>query len=130
MGLDKHARLAVTLFAALSGSVAMATPANVFAFSSRLNADSSLDGPWSARVHLAAGPAASGALFPSAERAAPTLTLAQQKKKASPAEVCAAKCDKGYRYCYSQGNQVGKPYVTGGQPCQEQKDMCLRACPT
>jgi len=101
MRLDKHAHLAVAVFAAFMGSAATAAPASALAFSSPLNAERT-----------------------------PMLTLAKQQKKASPAEVCAAKCDKGYRYCYSQGNQIGKPYVTGGQPCDEQKLMCMRACPT
>ena len=42
--------------------------------------------------------------------------------------ACKARCRKAYRRCYSQGNQIGKPYVTGGQPCSEQKLMCMRAC--
>lgn len=42
--------------------------------------------------------------------------------------ACKAQCRKAYRRCYSQGNQIGKPYVTGGEPCSEQKVMCLRAC--
>ncbi len=42
--------------------------------------------------------------------------------------ACKAQCRKDYRRCYSQGNQVGKPKVTGGQTCSEQKVMCLRAC--
>jgi len=59
----------------------------------------------------------------------PQLTLVKNTQKASPAEVCAAKCKKAYRYCYSRGNQIGKPYVTGGESCREQKLMCMRACP-
>lgn len=42
--------------------------------------------------------------------------------------ACKAQCRTAYRRCYSQGNQVGKPYVTGGEPCSEQKVMCMRAC--
>jgi hypothetical protein len=129
MRLDRRTQWALTLFAAFIGSAAMATPATFSAFSSLLNADGSLNGPRSAGVQFAAGPAAAGAAFQSAERP-PLLTLAKTKKQASPAEACAAKCDKAYRYCYSQGAQAGKPDVPGGQPCQEQKDTCLRACPT
>ena len=124
---DKRAYLAVTLFATFMGSAAVAAPGS--AFSNRLNADSSLHGPWSAGVQLAVifGPTASVSALQSAERT-PKLTLVK-KKKASAAEVCAAKCDKAYQRCYSQGSKVGTPEVQGGQPCQEQKDMCLRACP-
>jgi hypothetical protein len=124
---DKRAYLAVTLLATFMGSAAVAAPGP--AFSNRLNADSSLRGPWSAGVQLAVifGPTASEPALQSAERT-PKLTLVK-KKKASAAEVCAAKCDKAYRRCYSQGNKAGTPEVQGGQPCQEQKDMCLRACP-
>ncbi len=133
MRVDKRAHRALTLFVALIGSAAMAAPSGDFAFSSPLNADNFANGPWSAGVQLAmiSGPAASGAALQPAERA-PQLTLAKQQKtqkKGSAAAVCAAKCDKAYRYCYSQGNQIGKPYVTGGQPCDEQKLMCMRACP-
>ncbi|MFO1104283.1 MAG: hypothetical protein U1E20_15420 [Methylocystis sp.] len=42
--------------------------------------------------------------------------------------ACKAQCRKAYRRCYSQGNQIGKPYVTGGEPCSEQQVMCMRAC--
>ena len=129
MRRDKRAYLAVTLFATFMGSAAGAAPATGSAFSNRLNADSSLDGPWSAGVQLAVifAPTASESALQSAERT-PKLTLVK-KKKASAAEVCAAKCDKAYQRCYSQGNKAGTPEVQGGQPCQEQKDMCLRACP-
>ena len=50
---SKRAYLAVTLFATFMGSAAGAAPATGSAFSNRLNADSSLDGPWSAGVQLA-----------------------------------------------------------------------------
>lgn len=72
------------------------------------------------------GTAAAGFGLQSVERPH-QLTLVKQKL--SDKEVCAAKCRKAYRYCYSRGNQIGKPYVTGGQPCSEQKLMCMRACP-
>jgi len=129
MRCDRRVYFAVTLFATFMGIAAMAAPGTGWAFSSPPNADSSLDGPWSAGVQLAviSGPAAAGSALQSAERT-PNLMLAK-KKKASAADVCAAKCDKAYRRCYSQGNKVGTPEVHGGEPCQEQKDMCLRACP-
>jgi len=102
MRLGKRAYAAVTALAACMGSAAMAAPANDWGF---LNAASSLNG--------------TGA----------QLTLVKNTQNASPADLCAAKCKKAYRYCYSRGNQIGKPYVTGGQPCSEQKLMCMRACP-
>ena len=125
---DEHAHLALALFAAFMAGVAMAASLNVSSFSSALNADRCPDETWSAGVQLAvaSAPLALETAPQSAERT-PTLTLAKQK--AAPAEVCAAKCDKAYRYCYSQGSQVGKPGVAGGPLCQEQKDECLRACP-
>ncbi|HYA80725.1 MAG TPA: hypothetical protein VED87_07345 [Methylocystis sp.] len=68
----------------------------------------------------ATGSALSSSLFPSA------YTLA--KAGAPDFYSCKAKCRKDYRRCYSEGNQVGKPYVTGGQPCSEQRVTCIRAC--
>ncbi len=49
--------------------------------------------------------------------------------KSSDQLACEAQCRKAYRRCYSQGNKIGTPEVHGGQPCSEQKVMCLRACP-
>ncbi len=46
----------------------------------------------------------------------------------SDLRACKAQCRKDYRRCYSQGNKVGTPYVSGGEPCSEQKTMCYRAC--
>ncbi|MGD9543966.1 MAG: hypothetical protein AB7F41_11080 [Methylocystis sp.] len=58
---------------------------------------------------------------------APSYVLAKAGG-ASNLAACKAQCRKAYRRCYSQGNQIGKPYVTGGEPCSEQKVMCMRAC--
>ena len=58
---------------------------------------------------------------------APSYVLAKAGG-ASNLAACKAQCRKAYRRCYSQGNQVGKPDVSGGEPCSEQKVMCLRAC--
>jgi len=58
---------------------------------------------------------------------APGYTLAKASAS-SDLRACKARCRKDYRRCYSEGNQVGKPYETGGQPCSEQKVECMRAC--
>jgi hypothetical protein len=127
MRRDKRACAAATLLAAFMGSAAMAATANDWGF---LNADSSVNGKGPMALQLAGISVSTGPGFalPFSERP-PQLTLVKNTQKASPAEVCAAKCKKAYRYCYSRGNQIGKPYVTGGQPCSEQKLMCMRACP-
>lgn len=52
-----------------------------------------------------------------------------KSNKSSDQLACEAQCRKAYRRCYSQGNKIGTPEVHGGQPCSEQKVMCLRACP-
>ena len=69
----------------------------------------------------ATGPALRSSQLPSA------YTLAKASDSAD-LRACKAKCRKDYRRCYSEGNQVGKPYTTGGEPCSEQKLMCMRAC--
>jgi hypothetical protein len=113
------------------GSAVIAAPTAVGGFSDPLKAEASSSGPPPAGLRLAmiSGPAAAELGVRSADRA-PSLTLVKtKKKKASDKQLCAMNCDKEYRRCYSQGNQVGKPYVAGGQPCSEQKLMCMRACP-
>ena len=60
-------------------------------------------------------------------RHAPGYALAKAGSS-SDLRACKARCRKDYRRCYSEGNQIGKPYETGGQPCSEQKVECLRAC--
>lgn len=62
-----------------------------------------------------------------AERQQSNFTLAKASKS-SDQLACEARCRKAYRRCYSQGNKIGTPEVQGGQPCSEQKVMCLRAC--
>ena len=123
----KSTALAVSVLVGFMGTAAMAAPVNGPGVSNPLNAGNSLNGPSSAGIQVAvvSGAAAAGVGLQSAERP-PRLTLAKQKP--SDKEICATKCRKAYRYCYSQGNQIGKPYVTGGQPCSEQKLMCMRAC--
>ena len=73
------------------------------------------------------GPCFAGSATAPSDLSAPSLTWA--KAGDSPdLQACKAKCRKDYRRCYSQGNQVGKPDVPGGQPCSEQKVECMRAC--
>jgi hypothetical protein len=124
----KSTALAVPVLVVFMGTVAMPAPVNGSGISNPLNAEKSLKGPSLAGIQVAvvSSAAAAGFGLQSVERP-PQLTLVKQKP--SDKEICAAKCRKAYRYCYSQGNQIGKPYVTGGQPCSEQKLMCMRACP-
>ena len=87
---------------------------------------SSTPRPTTVRVVAIVEAAAAASSFQS-----PQFSLNYTLSKATGSDAlyaCKAGCRKAYRRCYSQGNQIGKPYVTGGRPCSEQKLMCMRAC--